>query len=195
MDFEELKHTVFRDILKRLPKYLTYHSIGHTEYVMEKAEFLGRVEKISEKELLLLKIAGLFHDTGFIENPKNHEEIGCKIAQSYLKDELSDRELKLIFGMIMATKIPQSPRNQLERILADADLEYLGTDQFETQGNALFEELRHFNPQLDEIQWNELQLSFLEKHEYHTDFCKKYREPIKQENLQKVKETLGKLKS
>ncbi|WP_297335879.1 HD domain-containing protein [Algoriphagus sp.] len=191
MDFEELKHTVFRDILKRLPKHLTYHSITHTEYVMEKAEFFGRIEKLPAEELLLLKIAALFHDTGFIENPKNHEEIGCRIAQDYLKEELSDRDLKMIFGMIMATKIPQSPRNLLERILADADLEYLGTDQFQNQGEALFEELKYFNPELTETQWNELQLSFLEKHQYHTDFCKKYREPVKQENLQKVKDALA----
>ncbi|SDC88970.1 Predicted metal-dependent phosphohydrolase, HD superfamily [Algoriphagus faecimaris] len=195
MDFEELKHKVFRDILKRLPSYLTYHNLTHTEYVMEKSEFLARIAKVSEEELQLLKIAALFHDTGFIENPKNHEEIGCRIAQEYLKDAVSESDLNKIFGMIMATKIPQSPRNELEKIIADADLEYLGTDQFEIQGNALYEELKHFNPELSETQWNELQLSFLEKHQYHTDFCKKYREPTKQENLLSVKTKLGMVNS
>ena len=88
----------------------------------------------------------------------------------------------------MATKIPQTPTNQLERIIADADLEYLGTDDFVRQGNALYEELLHFNPSLSEQAWNELQLTFLEKHDYHTDYCKKYREPKKKENIESVKE-------
>ena len=190
MDFEQLKTKVFREILENLPSYLTYHNLAHTEYVLQKAQFLARIEGVSEKELELLRLACLFHDTGFIENPKNHEEIGCGIAKQYLKDELNADDLKVICGMIMATQIPQSPTNQLERIIADADLEYLGTEDFERQGEALYEELKHFNPNLSEQAWNELQLTFLDKHHYHTEYCKKNREPKKQANIQSVKEKL-----
>ncbi|TFV93662.1 HD domain-containing protein [Algoriphagus kandeliae] len=190
IDFNQIKERVYREILEQLPAYLTYHNPAHTQYVTEKALFLAGIEKISKGEVELLQLAALFHDTGFIENPKNHEEIGCGIATEYLKDLVSKDDLKKIHGMIMATKIPQSPTNQLERIMADADLEYLGTDDFERQGNALYEELLHFNSSLSEQAWNELQLTFLEKHHYHTDYCKKYREPKKQENIESVKEKL-----
>lgn len=190
IDFNKIEKRVYQDILERLPEYLTYHNLAHTQYVTEKALFLAGIEKISESDIELLRLAALFHDTGFIENPKNHEEIGCGIASNYLKGHISEDDLKKIHGMIMATKIPQSPTNQLERIMADADLEYLGTDDFERQGNALFEELKHFNPSFSEQAWNELQLTFLEKHEYHTDYCKKYREPKKQENIESVREKL-----
>lgn len=191
IDFEKIKQRVYQDILDHLPEYLTYHSPAHTEYVIEKSLFLAEVENVSQKEKELLRLAALFHDTGFIQNPKNHEEIGCGIASEYLADLVSKEDLKRIHGMIMATKIPQSPTNQLERIIADADLEYLGTDDFERQGNALFKELKHFNPSFSEQAWNELQLTFLEKHHYHTDFCKKHRTPKKQENIKSVKKTLG----
>lgn len=191
MVFEEIQHTIYREILAKLPQHLTYHNLGHTAYVLDQVIFLAKESNVSEKDLLLLKLAALFHDTGFIDNPKNHEEKGCKIAESYLRDSYSEEELDIIYGMIMATKIPQSPKTPLEDILADADLEYLGTDLFEKIGETLFEELKHFNPDFTEQAWDELQLVFMQKHHFHTDYCRKYREPKKQENLLLVKKSLG----
>jgi uncharacterized protein len=191
MVFEEIRNTVYQEILAKLPKHLTYHNLDHTAYVIEKAIFLAKELKVSAKDLHLLKLAALFHDTGFIDNPKNHEEKGCKIAKGYLEKAYSNEELQKIQGMIMATKIPQSPTTLLENILADADLEYLGTDLFEKIGKTLFEELKHFNPDFTEQAWDELQLVFMQKHHFHTEYCQKYREPKKQENLLTVKKRLG----
>ncbi len=191
MVFEEIKNRIYEDILEKLPSHLTYHNLNHTAYVLEKAVFLAEQSGVSSSDLELLKLAALFHDTGFIDNPKDHEEKGCKIAQTYLAEDLSEDELSKIYGMIMATKIPQSPTNHLENILADADLEYLGTDLFEEIGESLFEELKHFNPNFTSQAWDELQLVFMQKHNYHTDYCQKYREPKKQENLLSVKKRLG----
>lgn len=191
MVFAEIQHTIYRDILAKLPEHLTYHNLDHTAYVLDQVIFLAKESHVSEEDLHLLKLAALFHDTGFIDNPKNHEEKGCKIAEKYLANEYSSDELKKIYGMIMATKIPQSPSNHLENILADADLEYLGTDQFEKIGETLFEELKHFNPDFTVQAWDELQLVFMEKHHYHTEYCRIHREPKKQENLLTVKKRLG----
>jgi predicted metal-dependent HD superfamily phosphohydrolase len=191
MVFEEIQHTIYRDILAKLPQHLTYHNLDHTAYVLEKAIFLAKQSNVSDRDLHLLKLAALFHDTGFIDNPKDHEEKGCKIAESYLANEYSKGDLDKIHGMIMATKIPQSPTNTLENILADADLEYLGTDLFDEIGQSLFVELKHFNPNFTQQAWDELQLVFMEKHHYHTDYCRVHREPKKQENLLKVKKRLG----
>jgi len=191
MVFEEIKNRIYEDILEKLPSHLTYHNLNHTAYVLEKAVFLAEQSEVSSSDLELLKLAALFHDTGFIDNPKDHEEKGCKIAESYLAKEYSKAKLDKIYGMIMATKIPQSPSTNLEKILADADLEYLGTDLFEQIGESLFTELKHFNPNFTEQAWDELQLVFMQKHFYHTEYCQKHREPKKQENLLKVKKRLG----
>ncbi|TDQ17115.1 HD domain-containing protein [Algoriphagus boseongensis] len=191
MVFEEIQHIVYRDILEKLPSHLTYHNLEHTNYVLSRAIYLAEKTGITAKEMELLKLAALFHDTGFIDNPKDHEEKGCKIAEGYLSKDYSKEDLEKIYGMIMATKIPQSPTNDLENILADADLEYLGTDLFEQIGETLFIELKHFNPNFTERAWDELQLVFMEKHHYHTKYCQVNREPKKQENLLKVKKRLG----
>ncbi|MBN7809836.1 HD domain-containing protein [Algoriphagus sp. H41] len=191
MVFEEIQHTVYRDILAKLPQHLTYHNLGHTAYVLDQAIFLAMQSEVGEKDLELLKLAALFHDTGFIDNPKDHEEKGCKIAESYLSQDYSADKLDKIYGMILATKIPQSPKTHLENILADADLEYLGTELFDQIGHTLFQELKHFNPDFTEQAWDELQLVFMQKHHYHTEYCRIHREPKKQENLLKVKKRLG----
>jgi len=32
-------------------------------------------------------------------------------------------------------------------------------------------------------EWNKVQVEFLSQHSYHTNYCKTYREPLKQQNL------------
>jgi predicted ABC-type exoprotein transport system permease subunit len=38
----------------------------------------------------------------------------------------------------------------------------------------------------NESQWNIIQMNFLKKHQYFTDFCKMYREPKKKEYLEQI---------
>ncbi len=185
--FSEIKKNITDKLSKELPNHLTYHDIEHTLYVLEKSVFIAKKEKVSKKDLRLIKIAALYHDSGFLKGPKDHEEMSCKIVKKDLKNVLDKEELKKVCGMIMATKIPQSPTNLCEQILADADLEYLGTKNFLPVGDKLYEELKHSNPKLSVKQWNEIQIGFIGKHSYHTKFCRQYREKYKQKNLEYLK--------
>ena len=183
--FEEIYHKVFELLQARLPAYLTYHSPQHTSYVLEKAEFIARHENISEDDLSLIKLAALFHDAGFIRQYKGHEEAGCEIATEYLEDYSVDAgDIDQICKIIMATRTPQSPSNLNERIMCDADLEYLGTDLFFSVSKLLFQELQYMDPNLDEKTFREIQINFLQNHIYHTSYCKENREGKKKENLQ-----------
>ena len=173
-----------------LPPYLKYHSPEHTQHVLEKTIHIAKKEIVSEYDLLLLKIAALYHDTGFTVNRENHEEIGCQIATKELKDfGLEPEEIHKICGMIMATKIPQRPQTRLEEILADADLEYLGTDKFDDLSNKLYLEMKHFQPDLSIDEWDEIQVNFISNHHYHTSYCRQFREPDKLLNLEKIRKS------
>ncbi len=183
---KDIKSKVLTRLQELLPEHLVYHSPEHTLYVLDKVELIGKKEGVTKEELYLLKIAALYHDIGFIENHINHEEISCKIATKELKKILSAKQLRLVTGMIMATKIPQSPTSLLECILADADLEYLGTKNFHKTGNLLFLELQHYNPALTHKKWNEIQIGFLSQHSYHTKFCKQYKEKYKKKHLEEL---------
>jgi len=87
----------------------------------------------------------------------------------------------------MATRIPQSPANLLESILCDADLDYLGRDDFKKIGQTLFEEFTEYSILQDEQAWNKLQVSFLSSHQYHTETNRTLREPVKRRYLEELK--------
>jgi len=187
-DFETIKAHVFQHLEKNLPDFLTYHSIEHTRYVLEKVIYISSKENVSKSDLLLLKVAALYHDIGFTITHLDHEEIGCGIARKELSAfNFSANEIDIICGMIMATKIPQQPKTHLEEILADADLEYLGTRHFDTVGEFLYKEVKHYKPDLTRDQWNQIQINFMENHKYHTKFCRKYKAFREQQHLAKLK--------
>lgn len=100
--------------------------------------------------------------------------------------------MEAIAGMIMATRLPQSPTTLLEKILCDADLDYLGRDDFYEIGGRLFAELKEQEVVETEREWNIMQRTFLQSHRYHTRFGQTNREPGKQERLQEIS---AKLKS
>jgi HD superfamily phosphodiesterase len=157
-----------------------YHNFNHTLYVYEKAVEIAQHEKCGASDLRLLKAAALWHDTGYINIYYGHEEESCVLAQKHLPEfGFTKDEIYVIDGMIMATKIPQTPHNHLEQIIADADLEYLGTDIAETEAHLLFEELKILNPYLHEELWNRTQIFFLEHHQFFTGYCRQNKEPAK----------------
>ncbi len=191
LKFDILYDRVTATLEAELPAHLAYHNLEHTKYVLDKAILIGQKECVNGEDLLLIKIAALYHDIGFIQSRENHEEIGCTIVHDQLSnDQVHPKAIAKICGMIRATKIPQKPLNHLEKIIADADLEYLGTGNFEPTSERLFEELKYFNNKLTRKQWYGIQVDFLNAHKYHTQFCKNHREPIKCENLKKLRAQL-----
>src|ERR1041385_2266518 len=165
---------------KKLPEKYYYHCVGHTFYVADKVVEIGEKENCTKEEIRLLIAAALWHDSGYISSYHGHEEKGVELARKYLPEfGFKEEEIEKIGHMIMATKIPQSPKNKLEEIICDADLEYLGTDKAETISNDLFKELCTMDPSLTKEKWNEIQIAFLRKHHYFTKFCKENKEPSK----------------
>lgn len=191
--FTRIYKEVMSNLENNLPSWLHYHTPAHTRYVLEKAMFLAEQEGVTGRELFLIKVAALYHDLGFVKDRKNHERTGCEIAAKELREYgLMPEEISKICGMIMATKIPQNPKTTSEKILADADLEYLGTEQFTEISETLYQELLHTRPHLSRDQWNEIQVQFLSNHSYHTIYCQEHCEAKKAEHLARLQEKLAK---
>ncbi len=184
-----MKEFVIQLLKTQLSRFYYYHNYQHTLYVMEKAIEIARHENCHAEEIRLLTAAALWHDTGFINAYDHHEEESCAIAKNFLPAYgYSDEDISKICGMIMATKAPQSPKNKLEEIIVDADLEYLGTANAAHIAEKLFNEISHRHPSLTKKKWIELQVSFLRQHHYFTLFCKEHKEPAKLLYLQKLME-------
>jgi predicted metal-dependent HD superfamily phosphohydrolase len=181
---QQMKDFVIGLLKSRIPSTFYYHQYKHSLYVMEKAAEIGESENCTEKELELLEVAALWHDTGYINIYQGHEEESCVLAREHLPGYgYSQDDIDKICGMIMATKIPQTPKTKLEEIIADADLEYLGTENASAMAYDLFKELEAINPQLTRETWNKTEIKFLTQHRYFTSFCRENRQQFKAKYL------------
>jgi uncharacterized protein len=182
--FEKVKNQLIKKLMDLDPK-LSYHTINHTLDVLKQAERIAKEENIQdERNLYLLKLAALYHDSGFLKVYDGHEEMSCQII---LKDaaqlDINENELQFIQKLIMATKLSNKPHTHLEKILRDADLDYLGRTDFLEIAALLKKELMAYKIISDTSEWNERQLNFLKQHRYYTKSSQMLREPVKQENF------------
>ena len=171
-----------------LSKRLTYHCIDHTLDVSVQCLAIAREEGITDQQKLLeLEVAALYHDTGFIFIYQKHEERGCEIARDQLPGFGFDQQaIDSICELIMATKVPQQPANHLQQIICDADLDYLGRDDFFEIGDKLRRELIEYNFLANEHDWEETQINFLRSHRYFTTSSREKREPVKMEFIKQL---------
>ena len=188
MDTTAAKTYILKRLKEELPVERSYHSLEHTLDVYASVIDIAWSEGVGGEELELLKTAALYHDCGFVLEPSAHEEAGCSIVRSELPQfGYSDAHVERICSMINSTKIPQKPDDLLGRILCDADLDYLGRGDFKRIGDLLFAEMRAVGTLRTELEWNTLQVKFLEQHRYFTDTNINEREPVKQRHLAQVK--------
>jgi uncharacterized protein len=189
MGFSEAEKYISELFRLKLSSAIYYHDFAHTQDVINAAEEIAFAEKISDAdELMILKTAALFHDCGFVNVYNEHEEEGCRIARKHLPVfDYTQDEIDRICELIMATKIPQKPSTFLARILCDADLDYLGRDDYSTKAQKLFDEWKLRGKIHSEKEWNELQIKFLESHHYWTKSAYSRRELKKHEHLENLK--------
>lgn len=191
INFEGAREFIRQKLSAELSPNLSYHSLVHILDVYKIAEMLAGMEGVQGEELTLLLTAALFHDSGFLVGPKDHEKISCQIAREFLPQfGYSTEQIERIEGMIMATRMPQTPHNLLEEIICDADLDYLGRDDFWAIGHKLFTELNSNGSTMNENDWNKQQVSFLEKHHYFTKSAIQMRKAKKDQHLELVRSKL-----
>jgi len=188
----KIRKKAFEILNSKLSQKLYYHGAHHTFDVLDVINQFIKREKIDTYSAKLLRIGALYHDIGFSISNVEHEKLGCEIAEKYmLAYGFSNKDIQIVKGLIMATRIPQTPKNYLEKIICDADLDYLGRNDFYTISNQLFEELKTYsNLKNDIIIWNKTQIKFLEAHTYHTPFAKKNRQLNKKNRIEELKQTI-----
>jgi len=188
IDTNIIKDHVISMLTEGLSKSLYYHNIHHTMDVTEHCLTIAREEGISDwQDLQDLEIASLYHDTGFIYTYDGHEAKGCEIARKELPGfGVGAKRIDAVCRLIMATKVPQRPKTHLQRIICDADLDYLGRQDFYETGNNLRLELIAYNLIADNHDWDERQLNFLENHRYFTKISLQKREPVKKEYIRQL---------
>lgn len=169
-----------------------YHSLDHVVTVAEAAEDLCDAMGLNETDTLEVLLAAWFHDVGFTEALENHEKIGCLHARVFLQEErIREEHIRSIERLISATEIGYTPLGVQEMIMRDADLHYLGEENFEKIGNHLRKEWEMIQKKFySDTEWLELNLTFLNNHTYHTPAAKAFYNAQKEKNKEQLESRL-----
>ncbi len=166
---------------------LKFHNRKHTVNVYTQVELLARAEKVKEEDILLLRTAGLMHDIGYLSEPENPLQASCDITKSLLQSyKYSEEQIDKICKLIKATSNDYGARNLLEKIIYDANMNYMGRIDFPEISLNIFLELKAFNKVGSFIEWKKGYAEILKTHEFYTETAKLLRDVDKKEQLKKL---------
>lgn len=183
---QEASNYIAKLIDEKLSDKIEFHTFNHARYVAESAEIIGRESGLSNDDLNIVIISAWFHDIGYIIDPKNHEEESVKIATDFLTAKGIDESIiTLVKNCIMATRIPQTPKDLISQVLCDADLMHLSEESYFEPINRMRKEWINLSgKKFNKLKFHRLSVKFFKKHNYCTEFAKKELQPKKEKNLQ-----------
>jgi len=189
---QKVEEYVLSILNERTPTQNVYHSLDHTKDVVQASIEIGIKENLTPDEMEMIQIAAWFHDVGYIEKAEGHEEISAMYASNFLTEENypSDR-IGIVIGCILATKVPQSPKNKLEKIICDADLNHLGRKTFFERNDKFGTEIQNNRHHLlSEYEWITKTIDFVTRHRFFTEYAILNFSEQKKENLRILQDQL-----
>lgn len=171
---------------------LVYHNLEHTEKVVNAAQQIANHYQLNEQDFFTVTVAAWFHDTGYFEDALNHEAKGAVLADDFLAKHKVNQEIRdQVKSAILATKIPQKPKSEIDKILCDADLFHLGLADFRAKGKLMHKENELiYKKEISKSEWRKKDIQFMESHHYHTDYANLLLSDQKQKNIEKLKSKL-----
>jgi predicted metal-dependent HD superfamily phosphohydrolase len=163
-----------------------FHNLEHTEDVVEACSYMADYYKLADDDRFVLMLSAWFHDTGYSKGEAaGHEEESVRIATQFLQQHSVDQmQIQRVSSAIQATRMPQSPISQVEKILCDSDLYHLATEDFKPRNQLLKQEQESLlNHKISKKDWRKNNIKFLETHKYFTDYGQEFLEPKKSDNL------------
>ena len=185
---EELIELVYKDLSNKLDSKYHYHNLHHTKRVINSAKQIGNHFNLSRDDWRDLLTACLLHDYGFIKSHIDHEEIGAQISKEILPGYyFSDDHIESVSSLILITKVEEKPSNLLESIIRDADLEYIGSDDFQKISEYLKKEWLECGVVDNENQFYKIQYEFLLSHNFYTAYMQEKGRDQKIKNIKYAK--------
>lgn len=165
-----------------------YHNIDHVKFVVDAVVEIGNEIIQNNEDMEILTIASWFHDIGHFSSKEEHEKISANTAKIYLElVEYPQEKIDSVKKCIIATDLAVQPTNILEMIIKDADLSHLGSKNYITYSDNLYEEfLKRKICSIDYNNWLKSSIKFFENHQFYTTYAKNLYEKQKVINLEKL---------
>ena len=176
-----------------LPLDLDYHDLDHTMSVRETALTLGRHYDIGDVNMEAMELAALLHDTGYVRAYTGHEAVSAELAESFLSQHnYPPDQIHIVKELIDATKLVYEPKNLLQRIIKDSDLNNLGQSQYMKTIASLRHEMKTFlGQEYEDAAFMEMNLGFMDSHTYFTEKASELFDKKKAKNRKKVVRALA----
>jgi len=153
---------VFNLFKEKLPPDHVYHNYKHTFQTVKACREIANTYSLTSRELEVLLLAAIFHDTGYIETYEGHEEVSVRFFNDFIKGDYPLEDIKRVEELIMSTKPGTVPDGTLQEILHDADYINIGKKKFVQRAELLrIEWERLLNKTYSDLEWAEIQLNFL----------------------------------
>ena len=171
-------------VIENLAPKLPYHNKNHLKDVSKSCKKYAQLERLNLYDIFILETAGLLHDIVYLPGREDNVERSVELSKNVLsRFGYSQREIEEISRLILSTKLPTNPRDALEKIICDADLDNLGRDDFFEKT----ELLRLEQGILDKKKWYTDTLNFLEQVEFYTPSARRLAGPKLKENIEKMR--------
>ena len=176
---------------KQTNKAIVYHNHTHTWELTDAVNRIASDYTLDDHNRFIVLSAAWFYDTGYyIAGTGTHKNRSGVFATEFLKTiAADDADINAIRDCILATQLPQQPKNLNEEIVCDAVMFYLGTDNYPVKSKLLRKETEALHGiSISGIDWRQRSISLMEEHHYFTGYCKEKLSQTKTENLNRLKQ-------
>jgi predicted metal-dependent HD superfamily phosphohydrolase len=169
-----------------------FHNLFHTQEVVRAAEIIGLKSDLTDDEMESVLIAAWLHDIGYEQGSQDHEAVAADRARKMLEEAgAPPKKTTDVIEAIESTKMPQQPKSIVGKVLCDADLFHLSTEKCDENGYKLRDEWKSLGfKDMEDDEWVQFNLHFMESHRYHTTYGQNVLEEGKKKNIKRLRKML-----
>jgi len=184
LKLQDVEEYVFNKLENELPENLYFHNIKHAMNVSSTVELIGRAENLNDEEMLIIRTAAVFLNSGFLTDYRRHEDYRCEFASDILPLFKYSESITLKVCHLLGVSFDKmKPASKLEKIMFDSYYDFLGKVDLQGAALALFREQNEYGIAENKKQWIENFISLVEKYEFYTLTASKMRAVSKEEQM------------
>ncbi len=189
--FNELKRHAQHELCYKVPLEYTYHNYSHTRNVVYNALEIAKRMDYRFIDLQLIELTAWYHDIGFVQGAKNHEQRGSETLGVLMHNAgLDSKLIKKAHLAIMSTIVDNEPLSEYGAILKDADTGHLAYADYSSFEALLRKEILLVEgKEYSDYAWKTFNNEFLKKHTFYTEVGKQLYNPGKKINYNKSSAT------
>jgi adenylate cyclase len=185
----DLEEIVFFKLDEELNENMFFHNSEYARHLYDNSELLCKATDLDMEETLLIRTSSLLLNVGFTGGYENQENRSAEYARSILPQyNYSEKQISVISNLILSSKWPPEPRNQLEMILSDIKMEFIGRADYIRLYKLLFREQNQFTKSIDILEFKRNQTMVIQQYPFFTEAARRLREVSLTEQISRIKE-------